>query len=131
MGLFDTVRLERSYPEYDVPAGLKCQTKSLYASCHEFTITADGKLVEHLFRYEPDPERVHPMLGHILNRAIPIGDKVIDFHGDISLVYTLDRPHDRLQELVARFTHGQLEWIRPIEQYPAGNRTLLTGYAAQ
>jgi hypothetical protein len=34
----------------------------------------------------------------------------LDFHGDIRLV-TLEGGY---QEYVARFTHGTLEWIRPL-----------------
>lgn len=130
MGLFDTIRLERAYPEYDIPASLECQSKSLYASACKFTITADGKLVEHLFRYEPDPENTHPILSKMPTKAISIGEKVIDFHGDISLVYQHDSD-DCVRELVARFTHGQLEWLRRVEEYPEDNRALLTGCAAR
>jgi hypothetical protein len=41
-----------------------------------------------------------------------------EFHGDIRLISD-DREH---RQFVARFTHGTLEWIRPIEEVPRSSR---------
>lgn len=131
MGFYDNVRLLRWYPEYDVPAGRQFQTKSLYAGGGDFTITEDGQLIEHLYRYEDDPEQTSPITGEPLKKAIHTRDKVIAYHGDISLLAWCDSPDERIQEIVARFTHGVLEWLRPISDYPEDNRTLLREQGAR
>ena len=53
---------------------------------------------------------------------------MIDYHGDI--LFTM-RPTNRSSEFVARFTHGRLEWIRPLEHYPEANRRLLMEQGAR
>jgi hypothetical protein len=58
----------------------------------------------------------------LLKRA-PKGERVIDYHGDI-LLYHYQADKSWL-ELVARFTHGRLEWLRSLADYPEENRVLL------
>jgi hypothetical protein len=105
------------------------QTKSLYAGGVEFTITQDGKLVEHLYRYEDDPDRIPSTTGSPRFKHTPIGERMIEYHGDI-LLHHYGTEKNSL-ELVARFTNGQLEWLRPLADYPEVNRMLLVEQGAR
>lgn len=129
MGLFDIIKSESSHPECGVTEGMTFQSKSLYAAGGEFTITSDGKLIEHQYRYESNPDKDGETAMLPLLTRIPIGDCTIAYHGDILLVAA--GKGDPLQELVARFTHGRLEWIRALSAYPAENRAILTERGAR
>ena len=61
MGFCDYVTLQNGCQEYGIRPGSLVQTKSLYAGGGEFTITADGTLVEHLCRFEQAEGR--PIIG--------------------------------------------------------------------
>ena len=64
-----------------------------------------------------------------MSKRIHVGDKLVLYHGDILLYhYTVGTG---LAEFVARFTHGELEWLRPIEDYPENNRMLLVEQGAR
>ena len=127
MGFCDYVMLEQGCRVYGLTERSMFQTKSLYAGGAEFTITRDGKLVEHTYRYEDNPD--HPITGSPLLKRIPLGQKVIDYHGDILLHYY--GPDDSSLKLVARFTHGRLEWLRPLSDYPEVTRNLLVEKGAR
>jgi hypothetical protein len=128
MGLCDYVTLEGEYPGCALPRGSRCQSQSLYAAGSEFAITAEGKLMQHVYRYENDPEQLHP-LGWTRRKRIHLRDEVIAYHGDLLLMYLESAAG--LKEWVARFTHGRLEWIKPLDDYPEANRRLLTEQGAQ
>jgi hypothetical protein len=129
MGFYDDVTLESGCQECGIPQGSTLQTKSLYAGGGVFTITWDGELVEQLRHYEDDPTRLNPVTGWPLPRRVLDGRRVIAYHGDILL--SCVRADDRHRELVARVTHGQLEWIRPVADYPEENRMLLVQQGAR
>jgi len=124
MGFCDDLTMEKADPQYGISAGAVFQTKSLYAGGGHFMITADGRLVEHRYRYEPAVEPKFP-----LAKRVHIGDREIEFHGDILLYGAA--ADERFRELVVRFTHGRVEWIRPLDQYPEANRTLLIEQGAR
>lgn len=129
MGFCDYVTLEQEHAEYGVARGSRFQCKSLYAAGTEFTITRDGRLVEHLFRYESDPGRTHPGTGSPLPGRVPCGERAIDYHGDLLLYHC--GPGESPRELVARFTHGRLEWLRALDEYPEENHALLLEQGAR
>jgi hypothetical protein len=129
MGFYDTVTLDQEYPEYGIARGTVFQSKSLYAGIGDFTITSDGTLVEHLCRFETDLDQPPRFTWQPPNKRVHIGDKVIEYHGDILL--SGDATAQRFEKLVARFTHGRLEWIRPLDQYPEANRLLLVDQRAR
>jgi hypothetical protein len=97
MGLFDTI-----YCEYPLPdprhQELDFQTKSLERLMDTYTITRDGRLVR---------KASHGLWGAVLDRDVewPI-------HGDISIYTSVEKVWI---EYVVRFTHGCVEWIRPLE----------------
>ena len=107
MGMFDEVRIE-----FEVPGlpGLprNFQTKSLDSCMDGYTITKAGRLVRSSrgFSLWADEESSGSAL------AEPEVD--IDFHGDMRLRTS----EGEYQEFVARFTHGNLEWLRPIAEVP-------------
>jgi hypothetical protein len=123
MGFCDIVMLDKEYPQYGIARGTVFLSKSLYANEAHFTISADGKLIENLCRYALDTEMQH-RLGHPpVYRRFPAGDQIVEYHGDI-LLYGPARGKDSA-ELVARFTHGRLEWIRSLDEYPEINYKFL------
>jgi hypothetical protein len=107
MGMFDDVHCEADLPPGNPGLGREFQTKSLLCCLDQFTITKEGRLVLHAFRYQPAGEA---MDGLPKMDRIPAPDIDTEFHGDILLT---GRSGDGLVEYVARFTHGSLEWIRP------------------
>ena len=99
MGLSDTVRCEYPLPE----AGhqdLEYQTKAFENLMERYTITADGRLIRHfeggLFGGGPYCDLEWPM------------------HGDVE-IYASSSDRTGIDYIV-RFTHGRVEWIRPLEE---------------
>lgn len=104
MGLFDEVTCKLEVPECKLPAGTLLQTKSLNCSMGQFSITEQGRLVSN---------------GHMQSH---MPDRDMDFHGDLELI---GKNEEIAIHCVARFTHGTLEWIRPIEALPETERIRL------
>lgn len=99
MGLFDTIHCEYPLP---VPQHqeLEFQTKDLECLLDEYTITRDGRLLRHARRGGRGPER----------------DVEWPIHADVC-IYDSDPSGDEgLLEYVVRFTHGRVEWIRPLAE---------------
>lgn len=120
MGMYDDIFCECDLPDDLRPEERRFQTKSLYRIMDRFTITKDGRLIHHSARYVQD---ANPPGG--LFRMIPVDKEDIDmcFHGDILLSGERD---GKLLEYAARFTHGQLEWIRPIAEFSEHERALIS-----
>lgn len=116
MGLYDTVVFEGDLPEGMKPSDHGFETKSLFRMMDQFTVTREGRLIHNTARYVVDTS--HP---DGLHRMVPVEKLDIDmqFHGDIVLTsFEVNSYADH----VLRFTHGTLEWIRPIEALPAEQR---------
>jgi hypothetical protein len=128
MGFCDNITRDQEYAKYGVARGRSFQTKSLYAGGGEFTIPADGSLVEHRYRFENDRQRPESASLYSPGRRVHVKDTVIAYHGDI-LLYGARK--EETLELVARFTNGRLEWIRRLEDYPEANRALLIEQGAR
>jgi hypothetical protein len=126
MGFYDTVRFEGADATHGIQPGDEFQTKNLFSISERFTITADGKLMRHHVRYESSSGNVHPLTGTPLPllKAVPTGDSLFDFHGDMLL-------YGASKDLVARFTHGQLEWLKSADDYPEEHRILLLEQGAR
>ena len=96
MGIFDTVHCE--YPLPDARhQDLDFQTKDLERFLGTYTITYDGRLIRHAGRGRGGPDR----------------DIEWPIHGDIRIYTSVDK---EWIEYVVRFTHGRVEWIRPLEE---------------
>jgi hypothetical protein len=101
MGMFDTVYCE--YPLPDVRhQDLEFQTKNLDCALFTFTITRDGRLVR----------RASSGWG----RESPDSDVEWLLHGDIRFYTSVKTEEPSWIEYIARFTHGRVEWIRPLEE---------------
>ena len=102
MGMFDVVVFDVELPDCGCPVqGRRFQTKSLDRCLDIYTVTRAGRL------------RLtgNDLLG---SDDAPASEEIdIDFHGDIRLL--AEKGHD---EYVARFTHGALEWVRPMADMP-------------
>jgi hypothetical protein len=120
MGLFDEVVCE-----CELPAGLgltnrNFQTKSLCCALGRFTITKEGRLIYHPVRYVMAPEAPEGPFGKRFD-SVPEPDIDTNYHGDIRLNDT----QGKLVDLVARFTHGQLESLRPFSELSEAERMFL------
>jgi hypothetical protein len=122
MGMFDDVYCEADLPPGHPESERSFQTKSLGNCLDRFTITKEGRLILHSVRYESSGDRGDGLFSMRMT-AIPAGDVDTEFHGDIRL---LGGAEDRLVEYVARFTHGTLEWIRPLSELSEMQKTLLS-----
>lgn len=102
MGLFDTVHCEYPLP-VAAHQGLEFQTKDLERVLGTYTITADGLLMRHPWR-----------------GAGPGLDRDIEWplHGDVRIYSSLRSPASDREwvEYVVRFTHGRVEWVRPLAE---------------
>lgn len=121
MGMFDEV-----FCESELPAGLGLtdrtfQTKSLCCAQDRFTITKEGRLIYHPVRHVMPPDAPKRPFGKMFD-AVPEPDVDTHYHGDILLT---DTGKGELVELAARFTHGQLEWLRPIGELSEAERRFL------
>jgi hypothetical protein len=105
MGLFDEVWFEEQVSGIQSPCR-RFQTKSLHCCLVHYIITKEGRL--HL---------KSNMLAEDMSSAGMQENsegKDTEFHGDIRLV----ADEGPFEEYIARFTHGTLEWVRPITQVP-------------
>ena len=100
MGLFDEIRWDAALPDGHPPDSRLFQTKSLDSCLDYYVVTAEGRLLLAGNGFEDDAD--------LANAEISPGIDV-EFHGDMRLV---SAEADR--EYLARFTHGTLEWIRPL-----------------
>ncbi|HEY2292624.1 MAG TPA: hypothetical protein VGM86_18135, partial [Thermoanaerobaculia bacterium] len=101
MGMFDTVHCKYPLPN-SRHQDLEFQTKDLECLLGQYTITRGGRLVWHARRGRwgggPDRDIQWPL------------------HGDIRIYTSVKTEDPSWVEYVVRFTHGQVEWIRPVEE---------------
>lgn len=124
MGMFDRLKSDYSLPSHEQS---EYQTKDLAHLVHggsgiggfldEYRITADGRLMlhRHVREWREDSDSA---VGGYLQSVQDWWEDVADVHGDIS-IYTYepasgDEPAARA-EFHVRFTHGRVEWIKPLE----------------
>lgn len=118
MGMFDFVRSEVTLPDgFDG----ELQTKSFDSTLATILIKADGRLLIEEVQYERLPPKEGQLgkplklgfLGELQRKSSRWRD--INFHGDFSF-YGLDDKSGQWHGYVARFTHGELEYILPQEE---------------
>jgi hypothetical protein len=100
MGVFDWVVLEGGAADLGIDPGETFQTKSLEPGLCRYLVSDDGRLC------------VSDFDGDLGDRTST--KEEIKFHGDILLFRCRDSAP---REVVARFSDGRLEWIRPLEAY--------------
>ncbi len=86
----------------------------------KFTITKAGRLIEHKVRDEMLEVQGSDWP---IFKSVPIGDIDLEYHGDIC--FSGAAKNGPLMEFVARFTDGQLTWIKKIEDISETHRSLL------
>ncbi len=115
MGMFDDVHLEYEAPDLPgIPRDF--QTKSLDPSMTEYIISKEGRLLRKpwgKFRSPFDPKPEVPEEPEPLEPPLDM-----EFHGDIRIYASDGKPGGDFKEYIVRFTHGTLEWIRPIAEVP-------------
>jgi len=103
MGLFDEIRWDAVLPEGHPPDSRLFQTKSLDPCLDHYVVTPEGRLflVGGGFEHAAD----------LVDAQVSQGGIDVEFHGDMRLLSTQGE-----WEYLARFTHGTLEWIRPLAE---------------
>jgi len=130
MGMFDYVKCEYPLPDSRLQDQV-FQTKDFESALDTFRITAGGRLICEKVHYELVPEAERPYYGtpewdeqkwvRLIGflKAVPMGDEDTCYHGDV-VFYTFlgERGQENYEwvEFRARFTHGQLEWIRRVSK---------------
>jgi hypothetical protein len=118
MGMFDSIVFVGALPEGMHPSDAGFETRSLFRLMETFTVTKEGRLVHHARRYVKDAR----CAGGFDKQAPLIAlDMDMEFHGDI--VVTGFRANS-YADYVLRFTHGLLEWTRPIESLSEEQQTI-------
>jgi len=100
MGMFDTVRCEYPLPNAR-HQDLEFQTKNLECLLFTYIITQDGRMIRRAWNRAG--EKPNPDFEWLL-------------HGDIRIYTSIKTEEPSWIEYVVRFTHGQVEWIRPLEE---------------
>lgn len=128
MGMFDEIKYEYPLPDATVQDET-FQTKSFDRVLTLYTITADGRLIEHTTRMEVVPEAERPHFGMPKwehdslyrsigsLRSVPTGDVVVPHHGDIFFYTSTGSREDgtfEWYEYQARFTEGRLQWVKRV-----------------
>jgi len=101
MGLYDEIRWEAALPEGHPPDDRIFQTKSLDPCLDYFLVTPEGRLFLVGSGWQDDD----------LEHAQNLRGVDVEFHGDVRLLST--KSH---REYLVRFTHGTLEWMRPLAE---------------
>lgn len=118
MGLFDDVKIDYPLPE---PAhnGYDYQTKDLECLMQRYTITEDGRLLQHAFHLEVVPGETRKIFGSEVSALTRVedGDVEIPHHGDV-FVYTsragVPTPEGWIEYRV-RFTEGRVSSVVQID----------------
>jgi hypothetical protein len=113
MGMFDEVVFEAELA--GLPSNSRhFQTKSLDCCLERYIVTKAGRLCLAGSTFLDDEPFDVDAQRHIESVDI-------DFHGDIRLVAV----EGEYAEYVARFTHGTLEWVRPLDESHRANLALM------
>lgn len=118
MGMFDYVIPECSIEGIENPSQYEWQTKSFDGPAMDrYRITADGRLLAEVYdvedRSDPNAEGLMRFVG--MCSRIHRGWRDTNYHGDLNFYTHIGRDYseESWREFDARFTNGQLEWIRP------------------
>ncbi len=130
MGMFDEIHCKYLLPENppDWVKNARFQTKDLENCLDEYTITAEGRLIHHCKQYEWVDDEEYPLRGYL--KPVKEWDEDTEYHGDL-LFYTSNiassdgKGHYGVEagtderalsfDYKARFTDGQLQWIRLVQ----------------
>jgi hypothetical protein len=126
MGLFDYVSFEEPIPEFPIdiiPSGpMRPQTKTFEFPYMEDYVVRDRKLYVHRKEFEGTGQFEERTIGdhsfgtREVMKLVREWDEQIPYHGDMELSCSrlFDKKYVRL---VARFTEGELQWIKTEEEY--------------
>jgi hypothetical protein len=112
MGMFDTVTCLANLPDVALGPQPVFQTYSLGRGMCQYAISEDGRLLRRLFEFDKTANAGVGKEDPSQSIELPAVD--LEFHGDLLLYCCSERPSEGSSEYVARFTHGTLEWFRPL-----------------
>jgi hypothetical protein len=101
MGMYDEIRWDAPLPEGHSPEDRIFQTKSLDPCLEHYLVTPEGRLFLVGSGWQ----------GEDLEHAENLQGVDVEFHGDIRIISV--KFH---REYLVRFTHGALEWIKPLAE---------------
>lgn len=127
MGMFDYVNCKYTLPQSEVQNHL-FQTKDFDCELDVYTITDEGRLIHHVTKSESVPEEERPFYGTPkwnedefyqlcgCIKQVPVADVDMNFHGDFDFYGSVGNSSDYIwYEYQVRFTEGQLQWIKRVE----------------
>lgn len=101
MGMFDEIRWDAALAVGQANDDRIFQTKSLERCWDHYVVSPEGRLLLVGNGWEDEED---------LSEATDISRAIdVDFHGDLRLLSVKSHRH-----YLARFTHGALEWVRPV-----------------
>ena len=118
--MFDTIQCEADLPDGCTVLGRSFQTKSLCCIGDNFTITRHGRFILHRTRYECSSAKKQ----RDLLLPIPVADVDTEYHGDVEMYGCA--ADNKPARYAVRFTHGTLDWIRPLDELEEIHRLPLT-----
>ena len=122
MGTFDMVEFAEPLPKFPVEIDLDQtpQTKDLNWMPYMNTyVVRDGKLYQRHSKYEGTGEFEEPFMGiaREKQRLVDEWETPVLYHGDIGLACCGKGSPRSYVYLMARFTEGELQWIKTEEDY--------------
>jgi len=101
MGMFDHITCELPMPDGREVVKDSFQTKSLWCCMDLFTITAAGRMIYHTRHYSTS------------RMPVDVEDVDMEYHGDVQIHGQAS--DGKFVRYAVRFTHGAVEWIRPLD----------------
>lgn len=124
MGMFDDVKCEYPLPD-EWAQDLGFQTKDLHCLMDQYTITKEGRLIQHIWEYEGTPKAELPypdaLAGSLqsimgITRRIDSSERLIDtnYHGLLRMIaahYPSGKMPPAFVEYTVKFTDGTVASI--------------------
>jgi hypothetical protein len=115
MGMFDYVTCEFPMPDGREVKKASFQTKALWCAMYSITITGSGRLAYN--------EREYTQTADGRTKVIDVGQSDVDYHGDLEIYG--EAVDGESVSYAVRFTHGNVEWIRPLDTLSENHRSWL------
>lgn len=121
MGMFDEIIVEYPLPDGLKFEGVRFQTKDMDNFLELYEITNDGRFCRVVM--EMDDDKTSP---NGIGYMVPTGElDDTNYHGDIVFYHSVGSYSNNSfiwYEYVARFTNGQLEWIKRVSPEPTAEQ---------
>ena len=117
MGMYDEIKCDYPLPDAHMQ-NRTFQTKSFDCLLDRYTISDEGRLIHntHTLELTPEDKLPYPDTPFIgMYTRVETGPVDTEYHGDVFFYDWDDRSNSDLIEYQARFTDGQLQWIKRVD----------------